>query len=619
MVREKLSILLISPDESDRERMERSLGDEFVIHGAATLSRGIEAMVAETPDCVVVDFLRPGEDRRAALRKLVKYDTAVVVVVDRADDTAGAEALQAGATDYVTRDHLGGQALRHAVLVATGRRAFDDCNRALLRAIPGLIVRVHRDGALLDCVSSEIGTSYSFSGKFLPTNIRDVLSAAAAEAAMANVERALDQGGVQHFEYELESGGTTQSFESRITACGRDQVVAIAWDVTELKRLERNVRGAQRMETVGRLAAGVAHDFNNVLTAVATFIELIKRAMRSGEPVDEDLRQILLAVERGARLTRQLLAFSRRQAQNLQVVDLNRVIADLLDMVQPTLGEHIQLVVKSDRGLGSIEADLAQIEQIVVNLAVNARDAMPDGGTLTIETANIDIAAGRDSDSSAVIPPGSYVVLLARDTGVGMDRELQSRIFEPFFTTKPRGQGTGLGLSTVYGIVRQSRGFVRVDSEPGRGSSFEIYLPRVDKQATGRRPRHQLPESVLGTETILLVEDSAPLRTGLRRLLLLHGYCVIEAEDGSEALAIAMGRDEPIHLMLADVIVPYMNVRVLTHDLTARWPGMRTLYISGYTDSTIAHHGVLQHGVAFLQKPFSPDMLLRKIRRLLDS
>ncbi|PYP73268.1 MAG: hybrid sensor histidine kinase/response regulator [Gemmatimonadetes bacterium] len=385
----------------------------------------------------------------------------------------------------------------------------------------------------------------------------------------------------------------------------------------EHQRLQQQLQQSQRLEAVGRLAGGIAHDFNNVLTAILGSVELLLLDTPADAPKREELDIIRDAAARAQVLIRQLLAFSARQVLQPRVLDLNHLVGEVSKMLRRLIGEDVDLVSALARDLGAVRADAAQIEQALVNLAVNARDAMPAGGGLTIETENVELAEG-SAPTHGEVPPGRYVMLRVTDTGTGMDAETQAHVFEPFFTTKPHGKGTGLGLATVYGIARQSGGHVTVESAPGQGTTFRIYLPRVDEAAEPVGGPRSVTAPVEGTETVLLVEDEHLVRSLARKVLEQAGYTVLVAAGGREALQMAALYDGPIHLLLTDVVMPEMNGRELMHRLTPVRPGLRVLYISGYSDEAVARQGVLDPGTAFMQKPFTPEALARKVREVLD-
>ncbi len=392
-----------------------------------------------------------------------------------------------------------------------------------------------------------------------------------------------------------------------------------AWlDITERKQLEEQFHQAQKMEAVGRLAGGVAHDFNNLLTAILGAADLVLDSLTAGAPEREEVEEIRKAALRAADLTRQLLAFSRQQVIAPTVLNPNEVVANMDKLLRRLLGEDVELRTRLTPDLATVKADPSQLEQVVLNLAVNARDAMPTGGKLTIETQNaeLDEAYVRGHISAQ---PGPYVMLAVSDTGIGMDAATQARIFEPFFTTKAIGKGTGLGLATVYGIVKQSGGWIWVYSEPGHGATFKIYLPRVTEAVAPAAPSPPPPASVRGSETVLLVEDDDLIRNLVQRVLKANGYRVLVAANGREAEQVAEQHAGPIHLLMTDVVMPGMNGREVAERLAAARAGVRVLYLSGYTDDAIVHHGVLEAGVAFLQKPFTPAVLGRKVREVLDT
>ncbi|HKP94424.1 MAG TPA: response regulator [Fibrobacteria bacterium] len=403
------------------------------------------------------------------------------------------------------------------------------------------------------------------------------------------------------------------------------RVIGAAMDISERKQVEDDLRRgketllqSQKMEAIGKLAGGIAHDFNNMLTAINGYSELLLGQLNDPAALNIGLGEILRSGKRAAALTNQLLAYSRQQLMSFQAVDLNRIVEGMSGMLQRLLNEDIHHVVKLQADLPCIKADPSQMEQVVLNLALNARDAMPGGGGLEIETSIL--RHGGDGPSKyREVPSGNYVMLSVRDSGVGMSEEVKARIFEPFFTTKSLGKGTGMGLSTVYGIVRQSGGYIVVDTAPGRGSVFEVIFPAV--VGADRMPQEALPAKMPRgrcRETIMVAEDESSVRVFLRQLLSAQGYMVLAAANGNEALEIARAYPGEIHLLITDVVMPGMGGRDLAERLGRERPSMRMLFISGYTDDAILHHGVLDGDTAFMNKPFPPASLLEKVRELLS-
>ena len=396
--------------------------------------------------------------------------------------------------------------------------------------------------------------------------------------------------------------------------------VAVKRDVTDVRRMEEQLRQSQKMEAVGRLAGGVAHDFNNLLTAISGYSDLLLHRLPEYSTLRRDVEEIRKAGDRAAALTHQLLAFSRRQVLQPKVLDLNAVVRNMEPMLRRMVGAGIALSAELSPSLPRVKVDPGQIEQVIVNLARNARDAMPDGGRLTIATADAELSPAYAAAHPGV-RPGPHVLLSVADTGHGMDDETQSHLFEPFFTTKERGKGTGLDMATVYGIVQQSGGHIRVNSAAGRGSTFLIYLPRVDLPDLGPQgaDRPLLPHPSPGTETVLLAEDEEVVRRLAREFLSGNGYQVLEAGNGREALLLSEAHRGEIHLLLTDVVMPKMSGRELGERIRRQRPGLRILYMSGYTDDAILRDGVLEDGIPYLQKPFTQEGLARKVREVLDS
>jgi len=445
---------------------------------------------------------------------------------------------------------------------------------------------------------------------FFRTDDPEFTSAAAHRRALAG----------EAVTYELEWG--KHVFDSHVQPL-RDSdgeitgVIGVALDITDRKVLADQLRQSQKMQAIGQLAGGVAHDFNNLLMVVKGHAEILRDRLSESSPLLNNVEQVDKAVDRASSLTRQLLAFSRMQVLHARVLDLNEVVGGMIKMFSRVIGENIEMTFVPGRKLGPVKADPSQVEQVLLNLVVNARDAMPQGGRLTIETSNIEL----DRDYSAKhhdIEPGPWVMLTVTDTGCGMDTETQSHIFEPFFTTKAQGKGTGLGLATVYGVVKQSGGFIYVYSEVGHGTTFKIYLPQVTADVEKDAPEKESIAPPRGSETILLVEDEENVRELVRDYLAGSGYRVLEAADGAHALEVAAGYNGQIHILVTDVVMPRLSGRELASRLCAERQGVKVLYISGYTDDSIFRHGVLEGGVAYLQKPFNLKAIAQKIREVLD-
>jgi PAS domain S-box-containing protein len=448
-----------------------------------------------------------------------------------------------------------------------------------------------------------------------------------ADSSMPRVQEGfrilMESGHLQSYEVDLKKkDGSTMAVEVHAMVFegseGRPKEVrCIMRDVTARKQLEAQLRQAQKMESIGLLAGGVAHDFNNLLTAILGHTQLGLMLLPPDHQATERLQQVVEAAERAATLTRQLLGFSRRQIIDPKVFNLNTLVLNMERMLCRLIGENIQLTTSLAPGLANVKMDPSQMEQVLMNLVVNARDAMPSGGKLTVQTANVAL----DEEYArwhVDVTPGEYVMLAVSDTGVGMTDEVKAHLFEPFFTTKEPGKGTGLGLSMCYGIVKQNQGHISVASEVGRGTTFSIYVPRVDEPATASRAGGVPVDSSRATGTVLLVEDERSVRGLAADVLRQQGYTVLEATDGAEALQAALKHSGKIDLVIADVVMPNMSGGVLAERLRAVWYNMKILFTSGYTDDAIVHQGVLADGVEFIEKPFSPGALVEKVKQVLS-
>jgi len=397
-----------------------------------------------------------------------------------------------------------------------------------------------------------------------------------------------------------------------------EKLVIVNRDISERRHLELQLRQSQKMDAIGRLSGGVAHDFNNLLGVIIGYSEVLQDQIKEGDRLRVCVDQILQAGKRAASLTRQLLAFSRQQVLEPKVLLLNGVVGDMEKMLRRLIGEDVQLTTKLDSKLGKVRADQGQIEQVIMNLAVNARDAMPEGGDLSIETANTEMDEAFVKRYPYPVQTGPYILLTVSDTGTGMDDVTKQRIFEPFFTTKEKGKGTGLGLSMVYGVVKQSNGYIDVFSTVGQGTTFKIYLPRIDQEPEEHTTKTALSKAFRGNETILLVEDEKNLCVLTRNLLEHYGYAVLEAESGAQALAVSRQNAGAIHLLLTDIVMPGIGGRALAQTLSRERPGIRVVYMSGYTGQTVGGQTILSPGAHFLQKPFTREDLARKIREALE-
>jgi PAS domain S-box-containing protein len=555
----------------------------------------------------------------------------------RADGTY-AEVLDRG---YIVRN-VQGQALRligammdltairkaHAALKESEARV-----RTVLESAPDAIIGMDENGAITDWNpraetmfgwSRDEALGHALAETIIPPDQR--------EAHCSGLRRFTETGEWPMLNRRLETtawrrDGAEFPVELSIVPLKEGTAHRFYWfvvDITErkqadekLRRTEEQLRQAQKMEAIGQLAGGVAHDFNNLLTVIMGYTDLLMSNLPADAPTLADLEEIRNAAERASWLTRQLLAFSRRQILTPQVLDLNVLIGNFEKLLHRLIGEDVALKTELAPALARIKADPGQIEQIIMNLVVNARDAMPTGGRLTIETDTV-LLGDSYPKKAAEVPPGRYVLLAVSDTGCGMDAETQKRIFEPFFTTKEVGKGTGLGLSTVYGIVKQSNGFIWIYSEPGHGTTFKIYLPAVDEDVQAAKTKSRPVQQRIGVETILLVEDAAPLRALTNKVLELSGYTVLAAGNLDEALKMAEARNWAVHLLLTDVIMPGGSGPDVADRLKERCPDLKILYMSGYTGTAMAHQGILKSGNPLLQKPYSPDALLQKVREVLD-
>jgi two-component system cell cycle sensor histidine kinase/response regulator CckA len=645
-----LRLLMVEDSETDAKLVVRELrrtGRPIEFERVETAEAMRAALKRQSWDVVTSDWSMPKFSVLAALA-IVKesgLDLPFIIVSGTIGEEAAVDAMRTGAHDYVLKDKLGRlmPAVEREIRECKERRARLQAEEALREsearfrrlAESGIIGVVTADvhGSILDANDAFL--------KMIGYSREELLSGALRWADLTPPELAhLNVRSVE----QLEATGVAPPWETETFRKDGSRVpilvgaamlehprsIAFTADLTErrraeegraraetaLRQSEEQLRQAQKMEAVGRLAGGIAHDFNNVLSVILSYSELIMMDLKPSEPLRADVGEISKAARRAAGLTRQLLMFSRQQVVEPRVLDLHEVLTGMDKMLQRILGEDVELASLPPKMTGRVRADPSHIEQVILNLVVNARDAMPMGGKLTIETANVVLD---ESYAMSHLPTkaGPYVMLAVSDTGIGMDRETQRRIFEPFFTTKKLGKGTGLGLSTVFGIVKQSGGNIWVYSEPGKGTTFKIYLPRVDEQVDVVQPP-VVPSSLRGTEIILLVEDEEQVRAIALNILRRQGYQVIPAQNAGEALLISERHPGGIDLLLTDVVMPQMSGPELAQRLGATRPDMKVLCMSGYTDDSIIRHGVLETGVAFVQKPITPALLSRRVRQILD-
>ncbi len=642
----RIRILHLEDDANDRDLTCAALDAGGIDADIVTVADGPaykEALRAGEFDLVLSDYSVPGLDGVAALTLAQQRFPGIpfILISGTLDEDALISLARGGITDYVVKHRLARlvPAVMRALQEATERSLRADVERslesermflkALLESLETGIVACDATGALT-LFNRATREMHGLPEEPLPPERwanHYGLFQADGRTPMAKEEiplyRALHGENLRNVEMVVVPKGAEPR---RILASARPIVdaggrrlgaVAAMHDVTEQRSLEAQFRQAQKMEAVGRLAGGVAHDFNNLLSVILGYTEITLAAGDVAQRVRDNLEEVHEAGQRAAELTRQLLAFSRKQIIEPRVLDLGALVRDMEKMLRRVIGEDIQLTTSLAARIGNVRADPGQIEQILMNLVVNARDAMPGGGTLTLETAEHDIDAAfvRDNPGARA---GSYVLLEVRDTGTGIPHEIQGKIFEPFFTTKGEGKGTGLGLATVYGIVKQNGGYIRIESEPGQGTSVRIFLPLVPEEADELDKPATAPPAG-GTETILLVEDEPSLRHLASAALRGYGYNVLEAGDSFEALRLCDAHQGPIHLLLADFILPGMRADELASRAVKMHPEARVLYMSGYTDDALVRDGILQPGVALLQKPFETSVLARRVREILDA
>jgi two-component system, cell cycle sensor histidine kinase and response regulator CckA len=636
----QMQILLVAGDYEDfaylRDLLVRAGEEQIALNHAHSFEEALALLKQTTYDLVLCDY-NSGDG--AALRLLHELrerglGAQVIFLSDFVDEATVEAAIRTGAgrccqkpgsdVASVSRD------IRHAIEVyckERQRQKAEDALRKLWGAVEqsaDLVIITDRDG-VIEYVNPafEVLTGYSReetigqtprmlkSEEQTPEIYKElwqtILSGAVFRGILANRKK---NGEIFLAEKTITP---LRDAEGKIT-----HFISNDRDITERRRLETQLQQAQKMDAIGKLAGGVAHDFNNLLMVISAYAELMLDSVAPEHPLRRNVQEIMTASRRAADLTRQLLAFGRKQVQSLQLVDLNWIVEEINKMLPRLIGEDIELIFAPGQNLGKVKADLVQIEQIVMNLAANARDAMPKGGKLTIETANVQLDEDYVQEHS-IVPAGDYVLLAVTDSGTGIASEHMAHIFEPFYTTKGEGKGTGLGLATVYGIVKQNGGFVWVYSEPGLGTTFKIYLPRVQQGIEKIHSSKPIEISSKGCETVLLVEDELAVRQSTREYLMLNGYIVLEAKNGEDALCIARDYIPPIHMMITDVVMPNMGGAKLAGHLATERPSMKVLFVSGYAENTVLRHGAIDVTTRFLQKPFSLKTLARKIREVLET
>jgi len=636
-------ILYVDDYPFDRELVRDVLEKEqsgFEVIEAASHAE-FEARLAEGGyDLVLTDFNILGFQGLQVISAVHSRNPGlpVVIVTGTGSEEVAVEAMKRGADDYVIKTPHHIQRLPRTIRAAIERKRLQEERERAERALReseqkyySLYASMNEGVALYEILFDESGS---------PTDYR-LLDFNPAFGAIFDLERETAVGrtasellGERAREYldtyaKVASSKQPASFQARFESMDKSFQVSVFSpadgkfatlyeDISERLRLEAQLFQAQRLESIGRLAGGVAHDFNNLLTAITGYSQMLLLQLETQNPMRGKLELIKKAADRASSLTGQLLAFSRKQLLQPQVLDLNTLIANIDKMLRRIIGEDIELVTVFGADIGRIKADPTQLEQVLLNLVVNARDAMPNGGKIVIETTNAELG-DEYARRHLGVTPGPYVMVAVSDIGCGMEAEILKHIFEPFYTTKKKGKGTGLGLSTVYGIVKQSGGNIWVYSEAGQGTTFKIYLPQVEEEMEESKPEEVPREVSGGTETILVAEDEEFVRNFVKDILQKYGYRVLEAQHGSEALRVGLEYSGPIHLLLTDVVMPRMSGQQLAKQMATLRPVAKVLYMSGYTESAIVHHGVLDSHAEFVQKPFTGETLARRVREVLDN
>jgi hypothetical protein len=645
----QVRLLLVEDSEDDAELIRQELemaGIEFQSRRVDDRESLEHSLSSENWDLILSDFAMPGFNGLDAFHIVdaLRLDIPFVFVSGAIGEERAVAAMRAGARDYLLKGNLKRLAgvVRREIAELDNRRERLEAEAATRREAQRLSMAVEASGAGIFEYDLTTDANAYFSERWasmlgfrpqelppaaeIPRWFLERLHADDRDEA-ARSYRALRAGESGRMATEIrvrhrdESWLTAALFVKPAAHAGDGsvtRVLGVMVDLTERRKLEEELRQSQRMESIGRLAGGVAHDFNNLLTVIFAFGEFVLDALDTESPVRDDMEQVLEAARRAAELTGQLLAFSRRQTLEPRVLDANELIRGLEKMLTRVLGEDIELQTRLDPELRNIRVDSGAFEQVIVNLALNARDAMPDGGRLALATANLRLDAAQDGHMATRIPAGDYVRIEIEDDGVGMDPDTMALVFEPFFTTKGVGKGTGLGLSTCYGIIQQARGYIRLHSTPGRGTRFELLLPQVADEAEPVREQHQA-NAVEGTETVLVVEDDAQVRQLVERTLKRHGYRVLTADGAEPALELCCSGGTPPDLLLTDIVLTGMDGTHLAAEIRERFPRMPVLFMSGYAPDSLVRERALAPDAAVLHKPFRPDQLLRMLRGVLDA
>jgi signal transduction histidine kinase len=607
-------MLVVEDNPADADCLAESMaevpGYAFQLVNVSRVQEAIEELKRGGIDAIILDLNLPDSSGIETLRNLeaFKKNSTIVVLSGNDSEEMRRSALDAGAHDFIGKNEVSSRLLARSILYSIERVRAEQKEEQFSE-----LVALHPDAALV--------TSADGAVRFVN------------QAAIALFGRTREQLVGGHLAFSVRDGelseidilrpdGTKSAGAMRVANFkwnGEPAFLASIRDITEIKEkraLEDQLRQSQKLESVGRLAGGIAHDFNNILTVILGYGDLLQESVAADDPSRKLVEQICSAGKRAAKLTRQLLAFSRQEILQPRTLDLNTSVTESKEFIQRLIGEDIQVRTVLEPSLWRVKVDPSCVNQIIMNLAVNSRDAMPSGGTVTIETHNVTMDAEYIEQHVHALA-GDYVMLAIADTGTGMDRQTQARIFDPFFTTKEKGKGTGLGLATVYGIVKQSGGFIWVYSELGQGTTFKVYLPRTDAPQTNSQETAARGTNI-GTETVLLVEDDQALRDLAALFLQSAGYKMLSADCPEKALDLVASYDGEIHLLLTDVILPGINGRMLAEKIVGLRPAIKVLYVSGYTDDTVVRKGIMNEEVAFLQKPYTREALSARVREILD-